>query len=294
MLKKIEYFLPTLKQCWVIVFFTIIVGMFFGGIILYPLEKIFKPNIGRELLPLISYLLPIIPPLIYIYISGKNIQENNPVAVPEVLDKGNFGKANIFLFALFSILATMTVGIITDPLTSLIQMPDSIRKIFEELMQFSVISIITTVIAAPVVEELLLRGVMARGMFFHTTPVRAILWSAFFFAFIHLNPWQAIPAFIIGIFLGWIYWRTHSLKACIFIHFANNGLAMLFATLFPDIKVDASAMELLSGYGENAFLIAYIISIIMLAGILYYFNKNLPEAGSAWQDKNTIISIENE
>ena len=97
-------------------------------------------------------------------------------------------------------------------------MPEYMLEIFEKILNNSIWAFITTVVAAPILEEYLLRGVIERGLLKHTTPLQAILWSSFFFAVIHLNPWQAIGAFTAGLFLGWIYWKTRSLTACIFIH----------------------------------------------------------------------------
>ncbi|WP_409994892.1 CPBP family intramembrane glutamic endopeptidase [Chitinophaga pinensis] len=36
-------------------------------------------------------------------------------------------------------------------------------------------------------------------------PRKAIVISALFFGLIHLNPWQALPAFCIGLLLGWVF-----------------------------------------------------------------------------------------
>lgn len=293
MLKKIEYFLPTCKQCWLIVFFMVVVGSLAAMGIVAVLEMQLNLQMAKDM-PLISYLLPMIPPLLYVYYSGRHRQETNPEAVAVPLDKGKLGEVPVVLFAVLAAAAIMTIGVISDPLTSLMEMPDGIKKILESLMQLSVLSIITTVIAAPVVEEFFLRGVMERGMLFHSTPARAILWSAFFFALIHMNPWQAIPAFLAGLFLGWIYWRTHSLIACMFLHFVNNGMATLYAALFPDIKIDTSMKEFLQGYGEFAFPVVYIVSIAVLALTLYYFNKKLPAPGKVWEKYKPVTKSENE
>lgn len=293
MLKKIEYFLPTFKQCWLIVFFLVVVGSLAAMGIVSVLEMQLNLQMEKDI-PLISYLLPMIPPFLYIYYSGRHIQESNPGAIAVPLEKGELGKIPVIPFILLAGAGILTMGIITDPLTSLMKMPDDIKKIFESMMQLSVLSIITTVIAAPVVEEFFLRGVMERGMLFHSTPVKAILWSAFFFALIHMNPWQAIPAFMAGAFLGWIYWRTHSLVACMFLHFVNNGMATLYAALFPDIKIDTSMKEILSGYGEFAFPVVYITAIAVLALVLYYFNKKLPAPGTVWEKYKPVTKSENE
>jgi hypothetical protein len=47
----------------------------------------------------------------------------------------------------------------------------------------------------------------------------------------HLNPWQALIAFVSGLFLGWLYLEFRTLWLCIFIHAYNNILA--FFVPFP-------------------------------------------------------------
>ena len=53
-----------------------------------------------------------------------------------------------------------------------------------------------------------------------------------FFGFFHLNPWQFIPAFALGLFMGWVYYRTRSLMTTIFIHFVANGAGVVLGYFF--------------------------------------------------------------
>lgn len=251
----------------------VVAGSFIGMIITFIISKVLGIAI-TQINPLLTYLLPLIPPFFYIVYKGNEIAASHPEQVPVPLDKGHFGKLNIFLFLILCILVQMTTGIVAEPLTSWIPMSETMKKLFEQLMQNSGWSIVTTVIAAPIVEEFFLRGVIARGLLAHQTPAKAILWSAFFFALIHFNIWQAIPAFAIGAFLGWIYWKTNSLKTCIFIHMTNNGLASYLYYKFPDIKIDATTKELLSSLGANIYPIVYVVSIAVLAISIYYLHKS--------------------
>ena len=58
------------------------------------------------------------------------------------------------------------------------------------------LNLISVSIFAPIFEEWLCRGMVLRGLLANKMkPVWAIVISALFFAFIHLNPWQALPAF---------------------------------------------------------------------------------------------------
>jgi uncharacterized protein len=82
-------------------------------------------------------------------------------------------------------------------------------------------------IAAPLVEELLFRGLL-QNAFARRMPIwAAILLSSLFFAAVHLQPY-AIPGLMsLSIAFGYLYHRTGSLRMNIMLHMANNAAALL-------------------------------------------------------------------
>lgn len=125
--------------------------------------------------------------------------------------------------------------------------------------------ILRIVIIAPIVEELIFRGVIMAGFSRIYHPVFAILFSALLFALFHLNPWQFPAAFELGLILGWIRIRTGSVLACIAGHAIHNGLVFLSVFYYTDLK-DLSFMQ--SGvsinYGIHFALLAFGITLIWL------------------------------
>ena len=269
MFKRISYLLPSLSQCWVIVFFLIILG----GTVIGGIAGMICTAMGynmADMNPLVSYLLPMIAPFGYIlWAKGKGT-----VSVP--LEASDFGKIPAVAAYLLMSVAMVAIGYISEPLSSWLPMPEAIKLVFEKILSNSVWAFLATVVAAPVIEEFLLRGIMERGMLYHSTPKKAILWSAFFFAVIHLNPWQAIGAFIAGSFLGWVYWRTHSLLACIFIHAVNNGMAYLLQLMYPNMPADSTYKDLMELYSPYLYYIVFVIFVVSLALILIFLDKKLP------------------
>lgn len=83
------------------------------------------------------------------------------------------------------------------------------------------------VVAAPVMEEALFRGIILRGLLERYPPGRAVVLNAVFFAAAHFNIWQLPASFGTGLFLGWVYLRTRSLVLCIMLH-AFHNLALAF------------------------------------------------------------------
>lgn len=82
-------------------------------------------------------------------------------------------------------------------------------------------------IVAPVVEEVLFRGIILPGFLTHYSRKKAILVSALLFALVHANPWQFTPAFVAGLITAYLFVRTGSLLLCIFVHALNNSLGFI-------------------------------------------------------------------
>lgn len=108
--------------------------------------------------------------------------------------------------------------------------------------------ILRIVIIAPIVEELIFRGIIMSGFTRNYNAVFAIFFSALLFALFHLNPWQFPAAFALGLILGWIRIRTGSVLACIAGHAIHNGLVFLSVLHYNDLK-DLSIMQ--SGDAKN-------------------------------------------
>lgn len=87
--------------------------------------------------------------------------------------------------------------------------------------------VLRVVVLAPVVEEMIFRGVIFNGFQKNYSPVGAIFFSALLFALFHLNPWQLGPTFLLGLLLGFVRLRTGSLLATIVIHALHNGMVFL-------------------------------------------------------------------
>lgn len=146
------------------------------------------------------------------------------------------------------VVATVCSAIVTEPATKLLPpMPDILKAALEGITNAPIwAALLTTAVFAPFFEEWLCRGMVMRGLLKHSSPVVAILVSALFFAVIHMNPWQAIPAFVLGCLFGLVYYKTGSLKLCMLMHCANNAFSVLIshipgaenAEYFSDLMAD--------------------------------------------------------
>ncbi|PZU78403.1 MAG: CPBP family intramembrane metalloprotease domain-containing protein, partial [Chryseobacterium sp.] len=73
-------------------------------------------------------------------------------------------------------------------------------ELLEGLAQDSVALVIMTVILAPILEEILFRGILMKGLINNDVdPKLAIVLAAFIFGVVHFNPWQFLGAFLLGL-----------------------------------------------------------------------------------------------
>lgn len=94
------------------------------------------------------------------------------------------------------------------------------------------IGILTICLIGPIAEEMLLRGVVLRKMLrWNINPWYPIIVSSLLFGFIHINPAQIPGAFLMGIVMAWITYRTKSLIPAIIIHIVNNSLCVVSGIL---------------------------------------------------------------
>lgn len=95
-------------------------------------------------------------------------------------------------------------------------------KVVEKVNEFSYEIILMAILLAPIGEELLFRGFLAKRF--------GIIVSALLFGAVHLaygSYFEIIGAVYIGLVLAYIFQKTKSLTPCILIHFLYNLLAMI-------------------------------------------------------------------
>ncbi len=116
------------------------------------------------------------------------------------------------------------------------------------------------VIMAPVIEELIFRGVIMHGLMRNYSKFTAVFISALMFALWHLNPWQFPATFILGLVLGILMLRTRSIYLCIIGHAINNGLVLISIEYWDQLKETVFFQSSRS----NQLLISALITIISL------------------------------
>ena len=81
----------------------------------------------------------------------------------------------------------------------------------------------------------------------------AIVCSALIFGLVHMNLAQGLHAFLIGLLLGWFYYRTGSILPGIALHWVNNSVAYLMFNLMPELA-DGKLIDLFHGSDRTMYL----------------------------------------
>ena len=130
---------------------------------------------------------------------------------------------------------------------------------------------------APLAEELVFRGAILRSLLrWVKRPWVAIVISAVFFAVAHLNPAQLPHAFLVGLLLGWMYYRTHSIIPGIMVHWVNNTLAYTVYNIFPNAN-DIKVVDLFGGDYIRVAL-SVVFSFLILIPAIYQLHLRMKKA----------------
>lgn len=212
---------------------------------------------------LISYPVSFIPPLLY---ASAKSRRNEIFDTGYALDSNNFGTKGGLVAALTVSLATIAAAFVCEPLSAALpDMPAYLEEALESMTNGPLwASLLSVSIFAPLFEEWLCRGLVLRGLLSKMNPTGAICVSAAFFAVLHLNPWQAIPAFILGLLFGYVYYRTGSLKLTMLMHCVNNTFATIFSRI-PAFREADTFMDILSPWKYAAI---FILCLLILASAI--------------------------
>ncbi|MCR5004109.1 MAG: CPBP family intramembrane metalloprotease [Bacteroidales bacterium] len=233
----------------------LLVGALLGNIVVLLVQNTFGSDAALSYGTLLSYPLTFVPAVLYALLKSAKARKAGEEG-SEVDWHGFPG----FRMGLEAIAVTIAVGFVVEPLQMLLpDIPEKLKILLESVTGGNiVISMLCAAVMAPVLEEWLCRGMIMRGLIANgKSPWFAIIFSAFIFALIHLNPWQAIPAFLLGCLFGFVYYRTHSLKITMLMHCANNTFAIILGHIdrFKDVTNWYEVLDPLTYWATFAVLL---------------------------------------
>ncbi len=185
---------------------------------------------------LLVYMVAIFVPMLYLF--GWSREAGNPSGVLRF--QGSFGRQigttlmGVSIYLPILLIALLLTVLVAPALPSEQTNPIAERP-FSELSVWMVFwTILAVVVLAPVVEEVLFRGVLFQVLWQRTGRVwLSAFVSGFLFGVIHPQFLGGIlNVTLLGVVLAMVYAHSRSLLPCILIHALNNGLALLFFWAF--------------------------------------------------------------
>lgn len=171
-------------------------------------------------------------------------------------------------------------------INELLDAPDVLGMDFWE-NAFSPVGLMAVGVLGPFAEELLFRGAVLPSLLnwdrISGKPWLAIVFSAALFCLAHLNPAQMPFAFMLGLLLGWLYYRTGSLLPGLVIHVINNSLICVVGILSLN-EEDSGAETLADLFGspaleylaEGVSTLLLFVSIIALVKVVKEYYPDSP------------------
>ena len=82
-----------------------------------------------------------------------------------------------------------------------------------------------------------------------------------------MNFWQAVPAFLMGLVFGYVYYKTGSLKLTMLMHCVNNTMATIFSRI-PAFEDAETFMDVLAPWKYAGIYAACVVILICAIVIL--------------------------
>lgn len=168
--------------------------------------------------------------------------------------------------ALFSLGTIIPLSFLYEQLG--IEMDENTQQIITSMMK-EPWGYVAIGILAPLAEEVVFRGAILRtllGIMSKKNHWVAIMISAAIFGVVHANLAQFINALLMGLLLGWMYYRTGSLVPGILLHWVNNTMAYVLTNIMP--QSDGKLIDLFHGDEKTMYYAVGFSLCIMIPSFI--------------------------
>lgn len=141
-------------------------------------------------------------------------------------------------------------------LSGIITIFDGFEEVAEALYGGSLlIEFLAIAVAAPLIEELIFRGLVYQRIRKLFGVRMAVILSALYFGVYHMNVVQGIYAFLLGILLAWVYEKYQTLWAPVLFHASANLLSVVYSEW---------------SFGYRMTIMGVILEIVISTGLMIY------------------------
>lgn len=181
--------------------------------------------------------------------------------------------------ALFALGAIIPLTFLYEKLG--IEMDSNTEQLFNSLLK-EPWGYVAVGILAPLAEEIVFRGAVLRTLLDMMSKKNhwvAIMISAAIFGAVHGNSAQFVNALLMGLILGWMYYRTKSLVPGILLHWVNNTLAYVLTNVFP--QSDGKLIDVFHGDEKTVYYaVGFSLCIMIPSFIQMILRLQKPKAAS--------------
>jgi uncharacterized protein len=139
--------------------------------------------------------------------------------------------------------------------------------------------VFTVAFVPAIVEELLFRGLVQRDLEKLGGGIRAAVISGVLFGAYHLNPFSVVPLVALGIFFGFVVYRTQNITLAMTAHFLNNFMAC--CTLYYGLSDDYLVLAPLVPASPQLVWMNTGVCALVFVAALYYFVRTTPHDQNA-------------
>ena len=152
--------------------------------------------------------------------------------VPKLIPEKITEKKQIYSYVLW-VICVVALGLLLNVIlthSGLIDISKGFSRAESTLTDGSlVIKLLCNCLVIPILEELLLRGIVTGQLYLWYGSIISVLFSSICFGILHNNIVQFIYAVVVGIALGLMYIRTKRLSLCIVAHCLINFIVIIFS-----------------------------------------------------------------
>jgi len=251
-------------------------------------------NLASDLV--LSELILILPTLVFLFLTRTRLRE--------VFTFKKIRMSTGFMTVLFVYLTMPTVTTINA--FSMLFSDNVVADMSQDILSLPFLVMLFLMgIFGPVCEELVFRGAVYSGYRNSSGAFKAMFFSAFLFALIHMNFNQAMYAFFIGFVLVLLKEATGSIWISIIYHvvFNSHTVILLYAydkwlpatgLMIPEAAMDSQTLLITISIG----IVISVITLPLAACVLYWIAKNEKKEQALlvlWKERSTdrrkLISV---
>jgi uncharacterized protein len=168
----------------------------------------------------------IIVPISYI-LTIQYLVKSSSLSIKEYVSFKNFPLAMLWFLVFAPLIYVLNVQI-NELIFRFVEPGGYFYDMLMGLAEVSFSTVVLVLLVAPVFEELLFRGVILPAFLSQYSQKMSVALSSILFSLYHINPYQFLPTFILGVTVSIVFIRSRSVILCILFHMLYNSVMYLY------------------------------------------------------------------